>query len=295
MKIAPDRTDPEHDGPLKDTTKIVKQKDENEAQIPLASRKQLDACVSTIVSEGGENGVAGNESIGEVDRVAIGEVDRVDITRSLSNTMREKLKTTGEVMCLYVKNVTKITSVPRTKPVCDVKLQDLTKGDTVTLAEGMLFFLRQEASQDCAMERFLESYPCMKELIESERYFQEMHIALVKTLLADQQKFAKVKLFVAGALSIGDLLTDIAMIVEYFRTGEPGYAWASLGSLLVNLTFQAIVSYTQNRARPWKIQVKEQLYVWSLVKPGVDAWRVASGSAHEEGHLMDAQVRVENK
>jgi hypothetical protein len=44
--------------------------------------------------------------------------------------------------------------------------------------------------------------------------------------------------------------------------------------------------------KPWQRQLKEQIYVWSLMKPGVDAWRVASGTAHEEGHMMDAQTEL---
>jgi hypothetical protein len=38
--------------------------------------------------------------------------------------------------------------------------------------------------------------------------------------------------------------------------------------------------------------LKEQFYVWSLVKPGVDAWRVASGVAHEEGQLVSAKFEL---
>ncbi|GMI43721.1 hypothetical protein TrCOL_g13532 [Triparma columacea] len=109
----------------------------------------------------------------------------------------------------------------------------------------------------------------------------------------DKQKLAKAKLFFAALLSIGDMLTDIMMIVQYFRTRSMwGYAWASLGSLFTNLTLQALLSFTQNRAKPWKRQLREQFYVWSLVKPGVDAWRVASGAAQERGQMVNAQYEL---
>jgi hypothetical protein len=89
------------------------------------------------------------------------------------------------------------------------------------------------------------------------------------------------------------MVTDIMMIVQYFQTRSLWvFAWASLGSLLTNLTFQALGAFTQNRTKPWQRQLKEQFYVWFLVKPGVDAWRVASGAAHEEGHVMDAQTEL---
>jgi hypothetical protein len=123
--------------------------------------------------------------------------------------------------------------------------------------------------------------------------FDEMHNTFLKDKLEDKQKLAKAKLFFAALLSIGDMVTDIMMIVQYFQTRSLwGYAWASLGSLLINLILQAFATFGQNRARPWQRQLKEQFFVWSLVKPGVDAWRVASGAAHEEGQLVDAQAEL---
>ena len=229
----------------------------------------------------------------KIHRDALGEGDMKPLLKQRpSLTKKEKLRNNTEVMCEYVRNLVDVPSVPGTMPLCDVELKNLTNNDTKTLAEGMLFILRTGASEEDAVERFLQSYPCMRELAENDRYFSGMHLSLVRRVFSDQQKFAKVKLFVAAALSIGDLMTDIMMIVLYFRTGESGYAWASLGSLLTNLTLQAMVSYTQNRAKPWKRQVREQFYVWSLVKPGVDAWRVASGSAHEVGQLVNAHYEL---
>jgi hypothetical protein len=210
-----------------------------------------------------------------------------------AGTMKDKLRDNAEVAFGYMYELMNTKSIPAKQPVCDTDLSDLTTGDVKVLAEGMLYFLRQQLTELDAAEKFLECYPCMRELSESVGNFNEMHIAFLKEKLGDKQKLAKAKLFFAALLSIGDMLTDIMMIVQYFQTRSLwGYAWASLGSLLTNLTFQAIGTFTQNRAKPWQRQLKEQFYVWSLVKPGVDAWRVASGAAHEEGQMMDAQTEL---
>jgi hypothetical protein len=133
----------------------------------------------------------------------------------------------------------------------------------------------------------------MRELSEVVGNFNQMHVKFLKDKLGDKQKLAKAKLFFAALLSIGDLVTDIIMIVQYFQTRSSwGYAWASLESILTNLILQALFSFAQNRARPWQRQLQEQFFVWSLVKPGVDAWRVASGVAQEEGQLMNAQYEL---
>ena len=48
----------------------------------------------------------------------------------------------------------------------------------------------------------------------------------------------------------------------------------------------------QNKKYPLKRQVKEQLFVLSLLKPAVDSFRVASYSEHEEGSVMDARSEL---
>ena len=107
-------------------------------------------------------------------------------------------------------------------------------------------------------------------------------------LLSDQSKFAKAKLFAVAALSIGDMFTDILMIFEYFKSGDDKYGWATLACVLVNLSCTSILTYLNNRALTKRKQLKEQFFVWTLIKPGVNAWRVANNSEHEEGHIMHA-------
>ncbi|GMH72129.1 hypothetical protein TrRE_jg2782 [Triparma retinervis] len=106
------------------------------------------------------------------------------------------------------------------------------------------------------------------------------------------QTNGKVVIFVGAALSMIDMLTDIVMIVQFFRTGETGYGYASLGSLLFNLLLQTAVTYLQNSVGTWQTILREHMYVWTFVKPWVDAWRVASGAAHLEGRIMNAAYEL---
>ena len=136
--------------------------------------------------------------------------------------------------------------------------------------------------------RFFESYPSMKLLSEKQPELQVALKNLTTRLLAERQKWAKIRLFVAAGLSMGDLSTDVLMMIEYFMAGQAKYGYATLMSLLVNLAFQSTFTFIQNKQKPWKRQLKEQIYTFSLMRPAVDAWRVASDSAHEEGHVFDA-------
>ena len=112
---------------------------------------------------------------------------------------------------------------------------------------------------------------------------------ICKASLGDTQKWAKGKLFVAAGLSIMDMVTDVTMVFEYARENQWGYAWATLGSLLFNLCFQSIITFFQNRTKRKRRQLKEQLYVWTFIKSGVDAFRLASGSdenGRKQKHLQ---------
>ena len=43
------------------------------------------------------------------------------------------------------------------------------------------------------------------------------------------------------------MITDIAMVVEYFNRNETNFALATLACLLSNLTCQAFMTFFQNR------------------------------------------------
>ena len=203
--------------------------------------------------EEGENNPSPNEAVVVSERkVPDNDGAAMKVPRP-SGIFNVKLKNTGEVVSGYLFELMNTRSIPAKKPVCDIDLSDLTTGDVKVLAEGMLYFLRQELTVEDAAEKCLECYPCMRELSECVGNFNEMHVNFLKDKLGDKQKLAKAKLFFAALLSIGDMVTDIVMIVEYFQTRSLwGYAWASLGSLLTNLTIQALISFGQNRAKPWQ-------------------------------------------
>ena len=102
-----------------------------------------------------------------------------------------------------------VRSVPSVLPQVDVPKSLLNKKDVTALAGGMMYLIGQEVTTEDAIKKFLSYYKSMGELDESYSIF---HVALTNIcgrILADKQRFAKVKLLVAAVLSIGDLLTDI--------------------------------------------------------------------------------------
>ena len=65
------------------------------------------------------------------------------------------------------------------------------------------------------------------------------------------------------------------------------YALASVICISLNLTLQSVgVFFT----KPLDKQLKEQAITWTLVKPGVDAHRVATKSQTQEGDATNARA-----
>jgi len=74
------------------------------------------------------------------------------------------------------------------------------------------------------------------------------------------------------------MVTDLIMVFEYSGKGKASFAMATLACIGLNISLQSASTYFQRQERSASQHLKEQLFVWTLVKPGVDAWRVASDS-----------------
>ncbi len=64
------------------------------------------------------------------------------------------------------------------------------------------------------------------------------------------------------------------------------YALATAICLGLNLTIQSAGVFL---TKPLDKQVKEQAIVWTLIKPGIDAHRVATKAQTQEGDAVDAR------
>ena len=105
--------------------------------------------------------------------------------------------------------------------------------------------------------------------------------------LKDSKFFARFELYGTAIVSIVDMATDVMMITLYYRGNESGFALASLVCVSLNLFFQTFAVYVLNMNLGWKVQLRELLLVWTLIKPGVDAYRVAIEAPMEAGRKIE--------
>jgi hypothetical protein len=92
-----------------------------------------------------------------------------------------------------------------------------------------------------------------------------------------------------------DMISDTVIIVDYYNTGRNGYAVLLVGMVLGNICTQLILVYIQTRgigSSRWRTFFFDSLAVVAFVKPGLDAWRVASGEEQRPGAALDPLVEM---
>jgi hypothetical protein len=94
---------------------------------------------------------------------------------------------------------------------------------------------------------------------------------------------------------MADTASDAYMINDFFNTGRSGTAKSLLAMVGANLTFQLLLVVVQTNGLKKDRRKKRFLEILSVVtftKPGVDAYRVASGAETEPGASFDPLIEM---
>jgi len=119
-------------------------------------------------------------------------------------------------------------------------------------------------------------------------------VGRAKTFVTENKIYEKFEGYGLAVLSIIDMITDIVMITKFHAEGRHSFARASTICVSLCLGVQTFIVYGQNAKKSRARQVKEQLILFSLLKPGVDAWRNATATAsnREEGIAIDPKTEL---
>ena len=97
-------------------------------------------------------------------------------------------------------------------------------------------------------------------------------------------------MYLGAVLSIVDTLTDFDAIYLFFKHGNTNFAWANLAFISISLFLQLLVVVVQNKKRGNQAKAYEGLIVLFMLKPAVDARRIASGNVQVENSLVDPET-----
>ena len=87
---------------------------------------------------------------------------------------------------------------------------------------------------------------------------------------------------IGAVLSMVDAMTDIYVILKYYRSGVlESQANAMLAMIVTNLSVQILISHTQYKNMSWKRKAQELLITLLFLRPIVDAYRVSTHFVEE--------------
>jgi hypothetical protein len=91
---------------------------------------------------------------------------------------------------------------------------------------------------------------------------------------------------------MADMLSDIYSIVAMLQRGHAMAAYGMVGLIGASLAVQLLLGVIQTKHRGRRAVAWEIFLVMSLVKPGADALRVASGAEHVAGAPIDPFIEM---
>ena len=114
--------------------------------------------------------------------------------------------------------------------------------------------------------------------------------AVAGAILAQVAWGVKFRAWLGAGVSAADGLSDAYMIKTFYDMGDTANAKGLLAMVGANLALQGLIVYGQCQGlkkNRWRTALFEMLTVVSFVKPGLDAYRVASGAEQLPGAAVN--------
>jgi hypothetical protein len=86
-----------------------------------------------------------------------------------------------------------------------------------------------------------------------------------------------------------DLVSDVVIITEYISTDRLEFAYLLIGLVAANILYQLLIVWMQTRSlkkNKRRVMLMEMSATVLFIKPGLDAWKVASGAEQLSGAVV---------
>jgi hypothetical protein len=175
----------------------------------------------------------------------------------------------------------------RPKDVSTLDPTALTAAEAETIGRGLECMLRLSATHIEAVDELLLKYTALGVPTEQHAWFRPMLETIAKRQMARAPLGLKLRLGIGAGFSMMDMASDLYSIVNMLQSGHTMSAYGMIGLISASLAVQLLVAVMQNKHRGLRAVLWETFLVLSLVKPGVDALRVASGTERIAGAPID--------
>jgi len=112
--------------------------------------------------------------------------------------------------------------------------------------------------------------------------FEAIVIGIAKELMMASKLGLAKRVALGAGLSIMDMITDTGVINSYRASGNTKAAYSLMAMIGSNMAVQLAITYLQNRKKSKWVILREFAFVVTFLKPGVDAYRVATGHEDED-------------
>ncbi|GMI37485.1 hypothetical protein TeGR_g5057, partial [Tetraparma gracilis] len=171
----------------------------------------------------------------------------------------------------------------------DTGLAFITSNEAGRIGKSLAMMLMTNTTSGVAAEEYIFKYPALEELAAELRWFKPMLGAIAEQLMSNVLYGVKARAALGAVVSTSDMVSDSVIIADYFRTDRTSFAHALLAmigtNMLCQLAITSVQTYGLKEGRAKKIAL-EAAATLTCTKPGLDAWRVASGAEQLPGTVF---------
>jgi hypothetical protein len=160
-------------------------------------------------------------------------------------------------------------------------LSDLTEAEATKIGRSFALLLLTTTEPSAAVDAWKLDNKVLAPLFAEHAWFEPMINAIAKQLLKRSNLGLKWRVGLGAILSIGDIITDVSVIISYLDNGDTKQAYSLMGMMGLSISLQLVLAYVQNRKKSKWALIRELFIVLSGLKPAVDAYRIATGYSNE--------------
>jgi len=163
------------------------------------------------------------------------------------------------------------------------KVKNLTNVDGYDLGLYIKVRIDISSNEEGVVDKFIDDFAAMREFSEQNPFFRGCMVKVARALMSKVTTAKILKSVASSVFSIGDLATDIYAITFYLQTSEEQiYAWLMFFFIVSSLLLQCLIVWINHRHNKW-VCVREILFTLTMIKPGLNKFRVLTNQQWEEG------------
>jgi hypothetical protein len=174
-------------------------------------------------------------------------------------------------------------------------LMTLNSNEARKIAKSFSFLLMTNATPDMAVDEWIMMFPAIIEFADEYGWFEPMMDSIAGILMGSIKFGVATRAYLGAGISMMDMASDAFVINGFSGQGRTEFAILLAATVVLNLIIQLLICIVQARGlkeNRWKHLLLNSLFVITFTKPGIDAYRYASGADRLPGSAANAQQEL---